>query len=87
MRWTTAMTSAPTQLKRWVALGGMGKLVCPWLSDRRHGQAIACPCHPSIHLCRITRASVTSLLLLAAWWLPGCRPRDGPPDMACRMDF
>ena len=29
-------------------MGGMGKLVCPWSSDRRHGQAFACPCHSKI---------------------------------------
>ena len=43
----TPHSSAWSQLKRWVALGGMGKLVCPCSSDRRHGQALACPCHPS----------------------------------------
>ncbi len=73
MRWTTAMTSAPSQLKRWVALGGMGQLVCQCLSDRRYGQGLPCPCHASNRVCRSTRASVTSLLLLAAWWLPGCQ--------------
>ena len=73
MRWTTAMTSAPAQLKRWVMLGDMGQLVCPCSSDRRHGQALARPCHPSNRVCRRTRASMTSLLFLAVWWLPGCQ--------------
>jgi len=27
--------------------GGMGKLVCPCRAAPHHGQAVACPCHPS----------------------------------------
>jgi len=29
------------------SMGGMGKLVCPCVTIRPHGQAAACPCHPS----------------------------------------
>jgi len=45
----STLSSALSQLEQQVASGGMGKLVCPWSSVHRHGQALACPCHPANH--------------------------------------
>jgi len=42
------MAGSKVAIVRTTPAGGMGKLVCPCLLlSQEHGQAIACPCHPS----------------------------------------
>ncbi len=42
--------------------GGSGQLDNPCSSDILHGQAEACPCHPSVHVCSTTSTAQTAIL-------------------------
>ena len=47
--------------------------ICPCSTDRRHGRAFACPCHPSNHVCRNTKQGRVSVLRHFRGRHLGCR--------------
>ncbi len=63
--------NASLQFVRWVTWRGRSKVIYPCFAGCLHGQAAACPCHPSMHVPRRTRRGVILPAVLAILLLLG----------------